>query len=963
MSLGKWAVIDIETTGINAGEDEVIDLGYWQFDDTQLVRKFSSLVRPSGPLSPFITKLTGITDAMAAKAPIWSAVEPDLLELEGHALLAHNAGFEEKFLKKHFDRIHRGGAIFAAGRESFQDSILYLALLFPGVGQLNLESFIQRFGFADKEEHRGEADSRDLLKVLVAATSLTWQDREWRMKLTEVMRELPEDFWYKRFFALSREELSALADVCEIDVAAAIAQWKDGERMEIPVLDFPRQKEMPRRFSGEVVKNFLEDETGRREFAPGYRFRRAQLDMSLRVGQAFKNGIHALIQAPTGTGKTLGYLLPSTLFSMETREQVLITTGTKTLQDQVMEKDVPQLREMLQLPESEFKITRLVGSNNHLCELLFRDNEDQTTLLEQATFEGAYAKAYFDLLFFFNSRAPYAKKITREQVPYVLKKTNSEIRAKDEELAVDYRACVGAQCPFVQSCSYVQGLREAKEAQVIVGNHAMLLSWPRSFPRPAHVVVDEAHKIEGEATRAYAVEVNARSVETLLKVQPNGVGALLYLLNSQERDNLREAEFADLRDQSTFAQRLARDHIAPLAQVVESIFKKSDRFNPVHVNELPFPDRQRAQDPLAVELLNHLESLNQIWRDLYTRLLPHFELWQKKDLGNDKNQLKAWATFEAFWGQLEKHVQSLEHFLRPPEGWVTVLQYSEEESWFVESAPVDVGQAIHKNLLETSRSVVFTSATLANAAGDAGTQGVEWMTGYTYLSQDKRFKTGMYLPPVFDYTNRARVYLCTDTRAISDPMFVPDLLKPLLPVVEAIGGRTLFLFSARARFETAVELLLQRFEGRLPVFVQGMGKNVVEEFKKSPGGVLIGMESFGEGIDVPGDQLQLIIVDKIPDVRMELVIQRRREWYDNSFGNEFQDYFMAQRARALHQKCGRLLRREDDQGVVIVVDQRTKKWKGGTMRQFAKLMEPYRLEVVDLAEAAERTRAFLETQP
>ena len=954
MSLGKWAVIDIETTGINPMDDDIIDLGYWQFDGTKLERKFTSLVRSDKVISPFIQKLTGITPKMVARAPLWDQVEVDLLELEKHALIAHNAAFEEKFLKRYFDRVDK-----SSERESFQDSILYLGLLFPGAGQLNLESFIQRFGIAEREEHRGEADARDLLKVLVAATALTWKRRGWRLKLSEVFGEFSDEFWFKRFFFLSWEELMDLAEACALDVGAALEAFAQSEARPVVVTPEAQGPGVPRQFTGEVIRTFLADEEARKAQVPGYRARQSQIDMALRVGQAFKNRIHALIQAPTGTGKTLGYLLPATLFSLTERQQVLVATGTKTLQDQVMTKDVPQLRQMLQLPESDFKITRLVGSNNHLCELLFRDDKEQGNLLENTGFGAQYARAYFDLLFHHNADAAYDDKFTREHVPFILKKLIPELGERDGELAVDYRACVGSQCPFVLSCSYVQGLREAKEAQLIVGNHAMLMAWPRSFPRPTHIVVDEAHKIEGEATRAFTVEMSDQTVESLLKLQPQGIGALLYLLSTLPEGQIREADFAHLREQGQFALRMARDHVAPLLQVLEALFKKSPNYHPVHLNELPFPSRERANDALLVQLLNHLESLSQIWSDLYALLLPHFERWDKKEFDEDKNKMKAWAIFESYWGQLEKHTQALVHFLKPPQLWVTALKFSEEAGWVIESAPIDVGSVLHKGLLETAEAVVYTSATLANDKGDAGTLGVEWMTGYAYLPQEKRFKSGLYLPPTFDYANRAKVFLVNDTRAIGDMQFVPEFLAPLIPVVKDLGGRTLFLFSARVRFELAVDLLLREFEGRLPVFVQGMGKNVVEEFKKAPAGILIGMESFGEGIDVPGEQLQLIVIDKIPDVRRELVIDRRREWYDSSFGNEFQDYFLANRARSLHQKCGRLLRREDDFGAVIIADQRIKKWKGNTLKQFAKLMEPYRVEVTGLKEASAAVRAFL----
>jgi ATP-dependent DNA helicase DinG len=122
MGLGRWAVIDIETTGINPMDDDIIDLGYWQFEGTTRVKRFSSLVRTQLPLSPFISKLTGISNEQVRKAPMWDQVEPDLLELEKHVLIAHNSSFEEKFLKKYFDRVEKSNP----ERESFQDSILYL---------------------------------------------------------------------------------------------------------------------------------------------------------------------------------------------------------------------------------------------------------------------------------------------------------------------------------------------------------------------------------------------------------------------------------------------------------------------------------------------------------------------------------------------------------------------------------------------------------------------------------------------------------------------------------------------------------------------------------------------------------------------------------------------------------------------------------------------------------------------
>lgn len=950
MGLGTWAVIDIETTGIHPATDEIIDLGFLQFEGTKLVRTYSSLVRPQNQVSSFITKLTGITNEALKKAPLWDTVENDLLSLESHSLLAHNANFEESFLKRYFDKIPQPN-----GRESYHDSLFYLALLFPEASTLNLEYFINLLGIAEKEEHRGLADSRDLLKTILLATNLTHKDREFRMKLSEVFMEFPDEFFYKKFFKLSAEELEEIAIAIDYPLDEATKRYVLLTKGEALVVD--KFGKFEKSFSGQNIQNILRDENAIHEVLPHYKYRAAQEQLSLRVGQAFKNGIHALIQAPTGTGKTMGYLLPSFLFSMSFKETCLVATGTKTLQDQALAKDVPQVKKLLNLGD-ETKVVKLVGSSNHLCELLFREEDAERSFI--TPFTETFAKGYFEMLFFYNSRVPYEKKLTREQIPFILKKLAKELAEKESSLAVDYRACAGQNCPLSNSCSYIQGLREAKEAQLIIGNHALMLNWPRSIPRPQFIVVDEAHRLEHEATKAYTLEVQHKSIESFMKNFPQGMGALIYLLSAMEDEFAVENTVQTIREQTQFNLKMLRDHFESLPGVVEAWFKKLPNYSPAYSNELGFPKKNELKDQLSAAILNHIESMHFIFESLYNLYMPYMSRWENKDFKNETQKMKAWAVFETNFGNLERLVASFKHYLENPSDWSTALKYSENEGYSIESSPIDVGKKIHDELLATSTSVVFTSATLGNASGDSGVQGVEWMTGYTYLPSEKRFKTGLYLEAVYDYKNNSKVYLCPDTRNISDPMFVPDLLKEVNPLITKLGGKTLLLFSSRMRFEQASEIILREFEGKIPVFVQGLGKNVVEEFKKESGAILIGMESFGEGIDIPGEKLSFIVVDKIPDVRQELVIQKRRDFFEFKFGNEFNDYFLAHRTRSLHQKFGRLLRSEKDHGAILLVDNRVKKWKGNTLKTFQKLMEPYQIVSTNLGEACNQIADYFQ---
>lgn len=950
MDLGHWSVIDIETTGINPGTDEIIDLGFLQFSGTKLIRKFSSLVRPQHEVSPFICKLTGISNKLLLKAPLWDKVEIDLVSLESHALIAHNSRFEESYLKRYFDALPTHYP-----RESFHDSMFYISLLVPEAPALNLEYFIMDLGIALKEEHRGLSDSIDLLKVILTLTKLTYFETEKRLKLKEIMMSFSEeDFWFKKFFFLTPQELGDIADQIDFDLDLMVHNYRanrsSSDSTAVKGGGFSLE------FSGGNLQKILRDEESIKKTLPYYHYRQAQEALALRVGQSFKNKIHALIQAPTGTGKTMGYLLPSLLFALSENERCLMATGTKTLQDQALAKDIPQMKQLLGLGE-EAKIVRLVGSNNHLCELIFRENdENNLSLLDD--FSSSFTKAYFEMIFFYNQFHGYQDKLTREQIPYVLKKIFPSIQEKENELAVDYRACVGSSCPMVDQCSYMQGLREAKDAKLIVGNHALMLNWPRSIDKPQYIVVDEAHRLEGEATRAYAVEISSQSLESFAKYMTQGMGALNYLMQSDESDPHSQGKMDQNRERTFSALKILSDHIDPLKDLMEAFFKKLPNYSPIYSNELPFPKKEELKDSLSTTIYHSLESILFVFTDLYSLFLPYMSRWDHKEFKNNSKKLQAWAVFESSFGHLEKLTEGIKHCLETPAEWSTIIKYSESDSYVIESSPVDVGKMIHEELLAPSSSVVFTSATLGNASGDSGVQSIEWMTGYTYLSSEKRFKQGLFLDAVYDYKNKSKVFLSSDTRRISDPLFVPDLLAKVNPVIGDLGGRTLLLFSSRARFERAVEIILKEFEGKIPVFVQGLGKNVIEEFKKEEKAILIGMESFGEGIDIPGEKLQFIIVDKIPDVRQDLVIQKRREFFEQKFGNEFHDYFLAHRTRSLHQKFGRLLRSEKDHGVILVVDNRIRTWKGGTLRSFQKLMEPYEINNLPLTEACLKIREY-----
>ncbi|EQC52827.1 helicase C-terminal domain-containing protein [Bacteriovorax sp. DB6_IX] len=959
--LGKWAVIDIETTGADAGVDEIIDVGYLQFDGVKLIRKFQSLARPSFEVSHFIQKLTGITNKMLKDAPLFDMVVGDILELDDHHLLAHNSDFEASFLDSHFQTLD------SPEGHHWEDSLYFLSILFPHLSSLKLEHFILGMGLADKEMHRGYEDSLDLLKVIIVATLLVREDKEKQAFVTTLYNKYQlQDYWYFKFFNLYTDELQEICDAIDFEPEAHIAKAREWLYPKFSNNEASYDKNFDLDFNGQNVKNIFRDEPKVQELFPGYSYRESQESLALRVGQSFKNHVHAMVQAPTGTGKTLGYLIPSALFSLTEGKQVLVATGTKTLQAQAMQKDVPGLHKLLGVDPKDLRVKQLIGSSNHLCELLFTQMQAEDALFSMSgALKDKFSDMYFESVFFHNGRSPLEEMISRGDLPFLFKMKIENFKDRDKELAVDFRACSGSQCPFKNECTYIRGLREAKDAHIIVGNHALMFSWPKSFPRPPYVVVDEAHKIENESTRAFTYEVTGSDLESMQKQLQNlqGLGSLFYLLNNKSEGEDPTEMIAELRTLSIETATTLNDHIFELPNKLEIIFKKMPRYTDLYWNELPMISSSE-QEPLRLGVFHHLESVFYVLKNVYDKVYPHMIRWQATDM-NGESEVTAWTRFEAFTGSLEDLLTGLTYLLKiekPSVPYSLSMKFHQDQGFAFCASPVNTGKILHDQLLQGAASVVFTSATLANAKGDTGTKGMEWATGYLYTEPERRFKAGMYLPSVYDYANKTKVFLCDDTPSIYESRFVPDVLENLSSFIEDIGGRTLLLFSAKARFEKAVEYLLQKFDGKLPVYVQGMGSNVVEEFKNSGNGILVGMESFGEGIDVPGDSLSFVFIDKIPDLSMEQVVRLRREFYETNIGNEFEDYYLAHRCRSLHQKLGRLLRTENDSGAVVIVDSRIKKWKNSTMSKLVKHMEPYRLLRTTLKGALEESKAFIEDQ-
>ena len=238
---------------------------------------------------------------------------------------------------------------------------------------------------------------------------------------------------------------------------------------------------------------------------------------------------------------------------------------------------------------------------------------------------------------------------------------------------------------------------------------------------------------------------------------------------------------------------MLKEHLGRLQDQIENYFKTKLRYTPQYWNEMPFDNIAQKQNAYSTAVFNHLDSIRHILDGFEKELTPIQSRFDISQMDGDA-QTTAFMRFDSFANTLSDLTVALDCVLSMKKGYSHVLKYKESDGFFLAACPIDVGQIMHDGLLETSTSVVFTSATLANASGNFGVRGIEWATGYTYLDTERRFRSGLYLPNPFDYQNRARVFLCDDTPSIHEQSFVPFCLEKIYPTIEKLEGELFFYF-------------------------------------------------------------------------------------------------------------------------------------------------------------------------
>jgi ATP-dependent DNA helicase DinG len=610
----------------------------------------------------------------------------------------------------------------------------------------------------------------------------------------------------------------------------------------------------------DVAPHFADDGTLARVI-PGFRPRPQQQEMAEAIARAIHGNRLLVAEAGTGTGKTFAYLVPALLSG----GKVIVSTGTKTLQDQLFHRDLPAVRKALKLPVG---VALLKGRQNYACHYH----------IGRAQLEGRFHN---------REDAVHIRSIAR-WLMQTQTGDKSECTGVPEDATVWLAAtstrdnCLGQDCPNAKECFVMAARRKAQEAEVVVVNHHLFFAdvmlrdegMGELLPACNTVIFDEAHQLPETASMFFGDSVST--------------GQMLDLARDTRHEALAAArDFLPLQEATRSLEKVARDlRLAIPGENARLSFEQvGERAD--FLNVLDLVERELEQFlPLAESQAERSEGLEKCWQRA-TELHARLTSWRRL---NQPDTIR----------------------------WVEVFS----QSAALNTTPLRVADIFRKQVEGQAKSWIFASATLA-----VGKSFGHYCAELGLDALDPPPETGMWGSP-FDYQQQAVLYAPANMPDPNSPAFLDAVIEASVPVIRAAQGRSFLLCTSLRAMRHIHEGLADRFHREaldFPLLIQGQASRseLLDRFRQLGNAVLVASQSFWEGVDVPGDALSVVIIDKLPFAPPDdPVLKARVDWIEKQGRNPFMEYQLPRAVISMKQGAGRLIRTERDRGVLMVCDPR-----------------------------------------
>jgi DNA polymerase-3 subunit epsilon/ATP-dependent DNA helicase DinG len=916
-----YVSLDIETTGLDPDQDVILEIGAVRFKGSQVYETYQTLVNPGRPIPYKIQQLTGITAADIVDAPPIGAVLADLRRfVDENPIIGHNISFDLGFLYRQglfkqnvgLDTFELASILLPhAGRYSLASLLTYLRVPLPPHGQAHRaldDAKAAHLLFEALLDQARRLDGRIIEEVAQISGKTDWP-------LSLIFRDLSRERHYSPPVGTLGQHLAAkgLLDDFSADGGFALMRRDpDEQAFDPPLKVVPNPTPVD---INELAKLLEKNGLFERHFT-SFEHRPQQVDMLASVAAAFNDSNHLLVEAGTGTGKSIAYLIPAIYWAVQNGQRVVISTNTINLQDQLLNKDIPALQKILPI---QFKAVALKGRSNYVCPhrvQLFRakDNLSPKEL-----------RLLAKLLVWL----PSTTTGDREE----LFMPDYGEQAVWSQVASDGNTCTPRTCT-AETCFYARARRAAESAHVIIVNHALLLADiavdSRVIPEYKYLIIDEAHHLEDSVTNQLSFVVDEKSLMQLL-------GELSHPLRSERGDDRRgSGQWVGFiheitRRCLTAVPNQVKGEVNDIAfkshQAVEKAVKTVHKlFLALNAFVQEFPGGSRYNQKIRLTEQNRGQSawsnVELSWQNTSTALadvLKALGILHTLLTELESYDVPDWeellATLGYYRSQLDETKSNLNQILAQPsrDRILWVEQNLQSKVLSLHNAPLHVGGLVHEHLLKPKEAVVFTSATIRT------NNSFEYFQERLHLWDAVDVAVGS----PFDYEHSTLLYLPTDMPDPDTSGYQKSLEIGLTNLVKQIKGRTLVLFTAYTQLtHTANSIRGALADAGIVLYQQGDGTNrrqILDNFKNAEQAVLLGTRSFWEGVDIPGSALSCVIITRIPfAVPSDPIVAARAETFDDAFNQ----YSIPQAILMFRQGFGRLIRTNQDRGVVAIFDHR-----------------------------------------
>jgi len=940
LGLGTFVVVDLETTGLDPENDEIIEIGAIKFVDGVEAESFDQLVNPGRPIPEFITRLTGISDDDVKDKPSIEEVFPRLdIFLGGAAFVGQQVNFDASFIEYHYRRTNNDFQFWEdkVRRFKYLDNLrldtLFIARIFlPFLAQFKLEALAKYYGYDLENAHQAIEDARAtghvFLKLVDRALAI---DNQVLVNIINLL--YPNSKRAKTFFVpvlnfKKEKNIEAAADTLLDDMQNAQQYYNIiGEQ------DYSYSHEVDDVDLESVDEKVIEDYFG--ESGPvargidKYEARQEQVKMSHLVNSAFNESEFLIAEAGTGTGKSMAYLIPAVEWAVKNRklgQRVIISTNTKNLQEQLFFKDIPLL---FSASKGRFKAVLLKGRANYLC--LEKWNTVMTDMNHRLS-QDERSKILPLVLWAKQTRTGDVA----ENAGFQLER-NAGLWQK---LIAEPSYCPGKSCKFYKQCFLMKVRENARQADIVVVNHSLLFSDLASensiLDEYQNLIIDEAHNIEKNAAEYLGVTANFWAFRNifhkLYEEEPKRSGTLQQLDIRLSRGQLGELEAKAV---SRKIKKVKQDSLALKEKTLIFFNAFSQSLRQRYMNGGPEDNRVRYFKgfkffkQLDFEIENLQKSLSFLEGNLdeLIRVLD--------DLDDDQFEFQNQLLRELL--SISVDIKALQEDFKfclnaDQENYVYWLEISRNEKSNdvrLRGVPLNIAEILKSRLFENLRTVIFSSATLA-VSGKMDY--FRARTGIDLLAE-KTARDAVLGSP-FDFEKQLNLGILDFMPDPRDSGFADHLAETIKAIHARHKTGMLVLFTNYSLLNNIYEKLKPHFDAeRVLLLAQGKSgsrTNLLNQFKAYRDSILFGTDSFWEGVDVQGEALEILFIPKLPfDVPSDPLIAARMEEIKKKGGNPFFDYSVPEAIIKFRQGFGRLIRSKSDFGAVIVGDNRLSRMQYG----------------------------------